>query len=100
MPHRPLLDFVKRIAATAYSPDVPTWIGMGVLGFTLRSHSDEPRRYASASITVTNHGLLQFGIWHTPSGRVLLKRQCEPIEADRVFASVLLRLKFDRDLIA
>ena len=97
--HRPLLEFARRIAAKAYSPDILTWIGMGVLGFAPRYRPGETNCYASASITVTNRGLLKFEIRHSPSGRILLRRECEPIEAERVFASVLLRLKFDQELI-
>jgi hypothetical protein len=95
-PHRPMLDFVRRIAASAYPSEVRTWIGMGVLNFEPRSHCEEPRGTTSASVTPTNHGMLHFEIRHYPSGRILLRRECDPTEAERVFASVLLRLTFDR----
>jgi hypothetical protein len=97
--HRPLLEFTRRISVKAYSPDILTWIGMGVLSFAPRHCPGELNCCGSASIRVTNRGLLEFEITHSPSGRILLRRECEPIEAERVFASVLLRLKFDQDLI-
>ena len=98
VPHRPLLEFARRIAAKAYSPDILTWIGMGVLSFAPRYRPGEPNCYGSASIRVTNRELFEFEIRHSPSGRIMLRRECEPSEAERVFASVLLRLKFNQDL--
>jgi hypothetical protein len=46
--HRPLLEFARRIAAKAYSPDILTWIGMGVLNFAPRYHPGEPNCYGYA----------------------------------------------------
>jgi hypothetical protein len=96
VPHRPLLEFARRIVTTAYARDVPVWISHGALCFAPRSHFEDPTACTMASITVANHGLFEFEIRRGPSGRILLKRQCEPPEVERVFASVLLRLKLDR----
>ncbi len=100
-PHRPLLDFVRRIAVSSYAPEVRTWIGMGVLSFAPRSTDSElPRKTAAgAGVTVTDHGQLLFGMSHSPSGRKLLKRTCEPTEGERVFASILLRMTLDPEAI-
>ena len=57
--HRLLLEFARRIAAKANSPDLLTWIGMGVLSFGPGYRVGEPNRYGSATITVTNRGLLE-----------------------------------------
>ncbi len=92
---RPVLEFARRIADTAYAHDVHAWISRG-LCFAPRSHFQEPRANTMGYVSVTNHGLLDFRIRRYPSGHFLLKRLCEPTEADRVFASAVLRMKLDR----
>jgi hypothetical protein len=96
-PHRPLLDFVRQVADSAYAPEVLSWIGMGALSFVPRFGVLEPGRktYAGAGLTVTDHGQLDFHMRQYPSGRKLLRRKCEPAEAMSVFASILLRLTLD-----
>ena len=93
---RPLLQFARLIAATDYANDVQAWISWG-LCFMPRSQSQEPKGNTLAHVTVTNHGMLDFRVRRYPSGHFLVKRQCEPAEAGRVFASVVLRMKLDRE---
>jgi hypothetical protein len=97
LPHRPLLEFAQRIVTTGYARDVPVQISIGVLCFKPRSHYEDRTASTMGTLGVVNGGLFEFQIRRGPSGRILLKRQCEPTEVDRVFASVLLRLKLDRE---